>query len=47
LVSLALREEQGLRVFENGVLREIFGPKGEEVAHDIMRRLTICTAHQM
>jgi hypothetical protein len=26
-----LREERGLRVFENWVLREIFGPKRDEV----------------
>jgi hypothetical protein len=30
-VALTLREEHGLRVFENGVLRRIFGPKREEV----------------
>jgi hypothetical protein len=29
--SLTLREEQRLRVFENRVLRRIFGPKGNEV----------------
>jgi hypothetical protein len=29
--SLTLREEHRLRVFENRVLRRIFGPKGEEV----------------
>jgi hypothetical protein len=29
--SLTLREEHRLRVFENGVLRRIFGPKGDEV----------------
>jgi hypothetical protein len=28
--SLTLREEHGLRVFENNVLRRIFGPKREE-----------------
>jgi hypothetical protein len=28
---LTLREEQTLRVFENRVLRRIFGPKGDEV----------------
>jgi hypothetical protein len=28
--SLTLREEQRLRVFENRVLRRIFGPKGDE-----------------
>ena len=29
--SLTLREERRLRVFENRVLRRIFGPKREEV----------------
>jgi hypothetical protein len=29
--SLTLREERWLRVFENGVLRRVFGPKGDEV----------------
>jgi hypothetical protein len=29
--SLRLREEHRLRVFENRVLRRIFGPKGDEV----------------
>jgi hypothetical protein len=29
--SLTLKEEQRLRVFENRVLRRIFGPKREEV----------------
>jgi hypothetical protein len=29
--SLTLREEHRLRVFENRVLRGIFGPKGDEV----------------
>jgi hypothetical protein len=29
---MTLREEHGLRVFENKVLRRIFGPKGDEVA---------------
>jgi hypothetical protein len=28
---LTLREEHGLRVFENRVLRRIFGPKRDEV----------------
>jgi hypothetical protein len=31
LGSLALRKEHGLRVFENRVLRRIFGPKSDEV----------------
>jgi hypothetical protein len=30
--SLTLREENRLRVFENSVLRRIFGPKRVEVA---------------
>jgi len=29
--SLTLREEHRLRVFENRVLRDIFGPKGDAV----------------
>jgi hypothetical protein len=29
---LTLREEQGLWVFENRMLKRIFGPKREEVA---------------
>jgi hypothetical protein len=29
--SLTLRKEHTLRVFENKVLRRIFGPKGDEV----------------
>jgi hypothetical protein len=29
--SLTLREEHNLRVFENRVLRRIFGPKRDEV----------------
>jgi hypothetical protein len=31
LGSLTLREENRLRVFENSVLRRIFGPKRDEV----------------
>jgi hypothetical protein len=31
-LDLTLREEYRLRVFENRVLRGIFGPKREEVA---------------
>jgi hypothetical protein len=29
-----LREERGVRVFENGMKRKIFGPKREEVTED-------------
>jgi hypothetical protein len=32
--SLALREEHSLRVFENRVLRRIFGPKRDEVTEE-------------
>jgi hypothetical protein len=35
--SLILREEHRLRVFENRVLRRIFGPKREEVEGDWRR----------
>jgi hypothetical protein len=31
-LSLTLREEHRLRVFENRVLRRIFGPKRDEMA---------------
>ena len=48
---LTLMEERRLRVFENMVLRRIFGPKRDEVAaggeNHIMRSLRICTAHQI
>jgi len=47
--SLTLREERGLRVLVNRVLRRIFGPKRDEVTGNgenyIMRSLTISTAH--
>jgi len=32
--SLTLREERRLRVFENRVLRKIFGPKRDEVTRE-------------
>jgi len=32
--SLTLREERRLRVFENRVLRRIFGPKRDEVTEE-------------
>jgi hypothetical protein len=31
LRSLTLREERRVREFENGVLRRIFGPNGDEI----------------
>jgi hypothetical protein len=46
-----LREERRLRVFENGVLRGIFGPKRDEVTEKgngqnyIVKSLMICTPH--
>jgi hypothetical protein len=43
--SLALREECRLRVFENWVLRRIFGPKRDEVTYCIMRSLIVYTPH--
>jgi hypothetical protein len=36
--SLTLREEHGLRVFENRVLRRIFGPKRDEVTGNFTLR---------
>ena len=48
--SLTMREERGLRVFENRVLRRIFGPErgrlqgsGENYT---VRSFIICSAHQ-
>jgi len=47
--SLILGEERRLRVFENRVLRRIFGPKKDEVTWSgekyIMGNFMICTAH--
>jgi len=47
--SLTLREERKLRVFDNRVLRRIFGSKRDEVTGNgenyIMKSLVICTAH--
>jgi len=47
--SLTLREEGGLRVFENRVLGRILGTKWDEVTGNgenyIMRSLVICIAH--
>jgi len=46
---LTLREERRLRVFENKVLRRIFGPRRDEVKVELMRmhneKLMICTPH--
>jgi hypothetical protein len=35
--SLTLREEEGLRVFENRVLRRVFGPKRDDVTGEWRR----------
>ena len=47
--SLILREESRLRVFENRVLRRVFGPKRDEVTGNgenyIMRSLVISTPY--
>jgi hypothetical protein len=46
--SLTLREEHRLRVFENRVLRRIFGPNRDEVTENcITRSFVICTPHQV
>jgi hypothetical protein len=49
--SVTLREEQRLRVFENRVLRRIFGPKGDEVTGEWRRlhngNLMTSTHHQI
>jgi hypothetical protein len=44
--SLMLREEHRLRVFENRVLRKIFGPKGDEVTGE-WRKLHIEEFHNL
>jgi hypothetical protein len=48
--SLILREEHTLRMFENRVLRRIFGPKRDEVTEMIgsyiMGNFITCTPHQ-
>jgi hypothetical protein len=49
--SLTVREERGLRVVENRVLRRIFGPKRDKVIGGgdkyVMKSLIICTSHQI
>jgi len=44
-----LREERRLRMFENKVLRRLFGPKRDEVTGEgrklHIRSLIICTPH--
>jgi hypothetical protein len=49
--SLTLKEEHRLTVFENKVLRRIFGPRRDEVAgggeNCIMRSFVICALRQV
>ena len=49
--SLTLREECRLRVFENRVLRRVFGPKRDKITGNgekyIMRSLVICTPYRI
>jgi hypothetical protein len=50
--SLTLKEEHRLRVFENRVLRRIFGPKRVEWRHEneencITKSFIICILHQL
>jgi hypothetical protein len=49
--SLTLRKECRLRVFENRVLRRIFGPKRDDVTGEWRRlhnkELMLCTPHQI
>jgi hypothetical protein len=49
--SLTLREEHRLRVFENRVLRRIFGPKRDDVTGEgencTEGSFIICTYHQI
>jgi len=46
-----LREERRLRVFENRLLRRIFGPKRDEVTKSgenyVMRSLMICSLYAL
>jgi hypothetical protein len=44
--SLTLREEHRLRMFENRVLRRIFGPKKWRDCY-IKRCFMVCTTHQV
>jgi hypothetical protein len=50
-LGLTLREEHRLRVFENRMLRRIFGPKRDEVTGEwrncITKNFMICTLRQI
>jgi hypothetical protein len=47
--SLTLWKERKLRVYENRVLRRIFGPKKDEVAGELrkLHNNKVCTPHQI
>ena len=49
--SLTFRKERRLKVFENRVLRRIFGPKRDEVTENgesyITKRLVVCTPYRI
>jgi len=49
--SVTMREQHRLRVFENRVLREVFGAKRDEVTGSgenyIMRNFMVCFPHQL
>ena len=49
--SLTLREERGLRVFKNRVLRRVFGPRRDEVTGEWRKlyneNLVICTPYRI
>jgi hypothetical protein len=49
--GLSLREDHRQKVFENRVLRRIFGPKRDEMMGEwrkcITRSFMICTLHQV
>jgi hypothetical protein len=49
--DIILKPERRLRVFENRVLRRIFGPKRDEITGEwkncVMISLMICTYHQI
>jgi hypothetical protein len=42
--SLTLREERKLRVFENMVLRRMFGPRRDEVTGEWRRLQIVCSS---
>jgi len=49
--SLTLRKEHRLRVFEDGLVRRVFGPERDEVTGEWKKlhneELMICTPHQI